>query len=362
MSAEDGFSAQTLTVHAGGAPPDDGEPFLAGPVLAAAFRLRGEVPSEPAGYTRYANPTFSAYEDAVGTLEGGTATVFSSGMAAVAAVLHTLVGPGDVLVVPSDAYPGVRAIALDQLEPLGVEVRLVPTEESAIRDALSGAAVVWVETPSNPGLAVLDVPALAASVHGAGARLVVDATLAGPLRRPPLRAGADVSVLSASKQLTGHTDLVMGVASARDGAVVDALRSWRATVGSVPGPFEVWLAHRSLATLGVRGDRQEENARALVAALRGRPGVEDVRWPGVGCVVAFTLQDAACAQRFLAACRLVGEATSFGGVHSTAERRGRWGTDDVAPGWIRLSAGIEAAEDLVADVLGALERAIGSAG
>jgi len=345
----------TRAVQAGLPEPAQGEPFLPGPVFAAPFHLQGPADATRFSYQRYTNPTWENLETAVGELEGGEVLFFASGMAAVTAVAVSALRPGDVLVAPSDAYPGIRSIALEHLKPRGVEVRLVPTEESAIREALHGASMVWVESPSNPGLEMLDLVLLANEAHAAGSTFVVDNTLAGPLRQRPLELGADVSVSSASKSLTGHSDLVLGYVAATDVEWVDALRSWRSTTGAIPGAFEAWLAHRSLATLAVRLERQEANAAALVEALRLRDDVEDVRWPRVGSVLCFTLADADRAQAFLDATALVTEATSFGGLHSTAERRARWGTDDVAEGWIRFSAGIEDTEDLVADVAGALD-------
>ena len=345
----------TRAVQAGLPEPAQGEPFLPGPVFAAPFHLQGPSDATRFSYQRYTNPTWENLEAAVGELEGGEVLFFASGMAAVTAVAVSALRPGDVLVAPSDAYPGIRSIALEHLEPRGVEVRLVPTEESAVREALHGATMVWVESPSNPGLEMLDLVLLANEAHAAGATFVVDNTLAGPLRQRPLELGADVSVSSASKSLTGHSDLVLGYVAATDVEWVDALRSWRSTTGAIPGAFEAWLAHRSLATLAVRLERQEANAAALVDALRLRDDVEDVRWPRVGSVLCFTRADADRAQAFLDAATLVTEATSFGGLHSTAERRARWGTDDVAEGWIRFSAGIEDTEDLVADVAGALD-------
>jgi cystathionine gamma-lyase len=345
----------TRAVQAGLPEPAQGEPFLPGPVFAAPFHLQGPADATRFSYQRYTNPTWENLETAVGELEGGEVLFFASGMAAVTAVAVSALRPGDVLVAPSDAYPGIRSIALEHLKPRGVEVRLVPTEESAIREALHGASMVWVESPSNPGLEMLDLVLLANEAHAAGATFVVDNTLAGPLRQRPLELGADVSVSSASKSLTGHSDLVLGYVAATDVEWVDALRSWRATTGAIPGAFEAWLAHRSLATLAVRLERQEANAAALVEALRLRDDVEDVRWPRVGSVLCFTLADADRAQAFLDAATLVTEATSFGGLHSTAERRARWGTDDVAEGWIRFSAGIEDTDDLVADVAAALD-------
>jgi cystathionine gamma-lyase len=176
---------------------------------------------------------------------------------------------------------------------------------------------------------------------------VVDNTLAGPLHQPVLELGADLAVASATKYLTGHSDINMGYVAGRD---IERLREWRGLTGALPGPFETWLAHRSLATYPLRLERQLANARALAELLRERPEVDDVRYPGLGGVVCFTLASAGAAQRFLAACELVIEATSFGGLHSSAERRARWGTDDVAEGFIRFSCGIEDTADLLADV------------
>jgi cystathionine gamma-lyase len=275
-------------------------------------------------------------------------------MAAVAAVLLAL-GPDDVLVVPRDGYPGVTRLAADHLAPRGVEVRAVPSEQAAVEEAARGATLVWVETPSNPGLHVIDVAAVVAAADGAP--VAVDNTLAGPLRQQPLELGAAYSVCSASKQLTGHSDLLLGYVAARDPDRVARLIGWRTLTGAIAGPFEAWLAHRSLATLAVRLERMEANASALAEALRARPDVSDVRWPGVGSVIGFELSDAATARRFLAACALVTEATSFGGVHTNAERRARWGYGDAPDAWIRFSAGIEDTADLVADVNRALDSA-----
>jgi cystathionine gamma-lyase len=238
-----------------------------------------------------------------------------------------------------------------------VEVRLVPTDETALREALPGARLVWVETPSNPGLDVLDLEALARDVHAAGALLAVDNTLATPLLQRPLALGADASVASGSKALTGHSDLVLGHVAARDEQLVEDIRAWRNATGAVPGPFEAWLAHRSLATLDVRLARACANAEAVADLLRARGDVGDVRWPGLGSVVCFDVGSPERAQAFLAACELVAEATSFGGVHTSAERRARWGTDAVPAGFIRLSAGVEDIGDLAADLTRALDVA-----
>lgn len=354
MSAGEPLQHGTRAVHAGLGPVADGAPFLPGPVFAAPFHLTGE--GDPSGYARYQHPTSAGYEAALATLEGGPALAFASGMAATSAALLSLLGPGDVLVAPDDAYPGVREIATEHLAPRGIEARMVPTDAAAVRSALRGASLVWIETPSNPGLDVLDINALAAEVHAAGARLVVDNTLATAYLQRPLEQGADLVVASGTKALTGHSDLIIGHVAARDEETLAPVRAWRGLHGAIPGPMETWLAHRSLATLGVRIERQQANAQALHDLLAERIDlVHDVRWPQLGGVLGFTLPSAARAERFLAACTLVVEATSFGGVHSSAERRGRWGTDDVAPGWIRFSCGIEDTADLVADVSRALD-------
>ena len=354
-------------MHAGLPDAEDGQPIAPGPVLAAPYHLAGDVEGAAhGGYGRYGNPTTERLEAAIGVLEGGRVLAFASGMAATTAALLPLVAAGDVLVVCADGYPGIRKLVADHLPHARTEVRLVPTITEEIIAACPGAALVWVETPSNPGLDVCDLRAVAAAAHEAGARLIVDNTLATPLGQTPLTLGADLVVAAATKALAGHSDVLLGYTATRDEALHARLRAWRDTTGAIPGPFEAWLVHRSLATLNLRLERSSANALALAEALRRHPGVNDVRHPAThavaraqmrrfGPLVCFTLDDAAAAQAFLNAARLVTEATSFGGVHTTAERRGRWGTDAVAEGFIRLSAGIEDTEDLVADVLAALD-------
>jgi cystathionine gamma-lyase len=361
----------TRAVHAGLPGAVQGEPMLPPPVLAAPFHLRGAADAAPYGYARDANPTYTHLERALGGLDGGEAVIFASGMAAVSAVLLERLRPGDVLVACGDGYPGVRLVAQERLAPMGVEVRLVATDTAAVLAAADGASLVWVETPSNPRLDVCDVAAVARAAHAAGALLAVDNTLATPLGQQPLALGADYAMLSGTKSLSGHSDLLLGAVTVRDPGLAAGLRRWRSQAGSVPGPFEAWLAHRSLATLALRLERSSANAVALAGALQGRDDVLEVLHPALpghpghdvaarqmtlpGPLLGFTLAAAAAAQDFLDACRLVAEATSFGGVHSTAERRARWGTDAVAEGFIRFSAGCEDTEDLLADVLGALD-------
>jgi cystathionine gamma-lyase len=371
----------TRAVHAGLPPESQGQAFLPGPTFAAPFHLAGDPDGSSHVYGRHGNPTWSAYERALGELEGGEAVLFGSGMAAASAVLLPILFPGDVLVMPSDAYMGLRGLVDSHIAPRGVEVRALATAggvlERACLDgaALEGASLVWLETPTNPGLDVIDVAAVSDAAHARGALVAVDDTLATPLQQRPLELGADYSVTSDTKAMTGHADLVLGHVATRDPARAQTLREWRALSGAIPGPFEAWLAHRSLATLALRLASQQENALALASALSKRPEVSGVRYPGLrddpahrlaarqmegfGTVLTFTLPDRATAERFLAELRIVAEATSFGGVHSTAERRGRWGGDDVPEGLIRFSAGCEGPDDLLADVLGALEGASG---
>ncbi|MBK3644782.1 MULTISPECIES: cystathionine gamma-lyase [Streptomyces] len=365
----------TRAVRAGLPETVKNEPTLPGPVFAAHFHLPGDV-SGPYTYGRDDNPTWTLLERAIGELEApGRADVetltFASGMAAISAVLFSQVSAGDAVVLPTDGYqvlPMVRA----QLEAYGVEVRTAPTANDAQLDVLDGAKLLWIETPSNPGLDVCDIRRLTEAAHARGALVAVDNTLATPLGQRPLELGADFAVASGTKQLTGHGDVLLGYVVGRDAEAMAAVRRWRKIVGAIPGPMEAWLAHRSIATLQLRVDRQCATALTLAEVLRERPEISGLRYPGLpddpshkvaaqqmrrfGCVISFTLPTRARAERFLRALRLVDDATSFGGVRSTAERRRRWGGDPVPEGFIRFSVGAEDPEDLVADVLRALEE------
>ncbi|HET8950398.1 MAG TPA: cystathionine gamma-lyase [Solirubrobacteraceae bacterium] len=354
--------ASTRAIHAGVPEGEQGDPLLPGPVLAAPYHLRGDKDAAAYGYGRDENPSWTHLERALGELDGGESTVFASGMAAVTAVLFTVLKAGDVLVACGDGYPGIRGLASERLSALGVETRLVPTDTAAVLEAAPGAALVWVETPSNPRLDVVDIAAAAESAHAAGALLAVDNTVCTPLGQQPLAHGADFAMLSGTKSLCGHSDVLLGAVAVRDAALAEGLRRWRTLSGAIAGGFEAWLAHRSLATLGLRLERSSANAAAVAALLRERDDIAEVCHPVPSAQMAFTGPlvgfDAGSAQRaqaFLAACALVAEATSFGGVHSTAERRARWGTDDVTEGFIRFSAGCEDTDDLLADVAAALD-------
>ncbi|MGW1427683.1 cystathionine gamma-lyase [Streptomyces sp. NPDC002431] len=367
----------TRAVRAGLPEPEQFEPTLPGPVFAAHFHLSGE-PVGPYTYGRDTNPTWTLLERAIGELEAPgesvETTVFASGMAAISAVLLSQARTGDVVVLPDDGYQALPLVR-EQLEAYGVEVRTAPTGGDAQLAVLEGAKLLWIETPSNPGLDVCDVRRLVEAAHAAGTLVAVDNTLATPLGQRPLELGADFSVASDTKGLTGHGDILLGHVTCRDAALAAGVRRWRKVVGAIPGPMEAWLAHRSLATLELRVDRQCATALTLAEVLGDRPGVTGLRYPGLltdpsypnavrqmrrfGSVVSFVLPDRERAERFLAELRLVDDATSFGGLRSTAERRARWGGDAVPEGFIRFSVGAENAPDLIADVQRALDIALG---
>lgn len=370
MTSETVDGDGTRCVHAGLPAPAPGQPFLPGPVFAAPYHLDPHTGPAPDldGYGRPDNPTRRLLEAAIGELEGGDCRTFASGQAAVTAALLTLLRPGDTIVLPTDGYFTVRSFAADTLRTLGVRVLLAPT--AGPYPPLDGVRLLLLETPANPGLDVCDIAALAEAAHAAGALVAVDNTTPTPLGQRPLDLGADVVVASGSKALTGHSDLLLGYVATRSAELLAALTTWRVRTGAVPGPFEAWLAHRSLATLDLRLGRQSANAAAVASALRARADVTGVRWPGLPddpaypvasrqmrrmpALVSFDLGDAERVARFLTASRLVFAATSFGGLHTTADRRAQWG-DDTPPGFLRLSCGVEDTGDLVGDVTAALD-------
>ena len=352
---------ETRLIQATLAPAVAGEALHAGPVFASPFHLAGNAAGEGYTYGRAHNPTWAALEAAIAGLEGGEVRVFASGLAAVAAVFGTVLRPGDTVVIPRGAYFGGRALLREFVEPMGVTVRV------GLED-LAGARLVWLETPSNPLLEITDVRGMCAAARAAGALVAVDNTTATPLGQKPLALGADFSVCSDSKSMCGHSDLVLGHVAARDAEWLAKIDRYRSLVGAIPGPMEAWLALRSLATLPLRLERSCANALALARMLAGRglpvfyPGLET--HPGhavargqmayLGPVLGVTLSDQEAAERFLGRAKLVTEATSFGGITTTAERRARWGHDAVEPGFLRVSAGCEAEEDLLADFAEAL--------
>jgi cystathionine gamma-lyase len=334
--------------------------------------MAAEGPGTADFYGRDSNPTWRRLEAAIGELDGGRCVLFPSGMAAIGAMLRTVLRPGDAVVLPSDGYYQVRRFADRELAAIGIDVREVPTPGPWPQGVFDGARLVLLETPSNPGLDVCDLAELTARGHAAGALVAVDNTTATPLGQRPIEFGADAVVASDSKALTGHSDLILGhvtVSPSDTNGLADRLAAARTLSGAVPGPFEAWLALRSLGTLDLRLGRQAVNARAVATELRAHPAVRDVRWPGLACdpgfevasaqmrrfggVLRFELASAAAVTRFVQASRLVYNATSFGGLHTTADRRAQWG-DAVPDGFVRLSVGCEDTEDLVTDLLAAL--------
>jgi cystathionine gamma-lyase len=292
-------------------------------------------------------------------------------MAALTAVMGAVLRPGDVVVMPSDSYYTGRVVANGYFAQMGVQVRLAPTVNNGQLEALKGAKLLWLESPSNPGLDVCDIETLCEAAHTEGALVAVDNTTPTALGQQPLALGADFSIASDTKSLTGHSDVLLGHVAARDADWAEKVRVWRTQMGVIPGPMEVWLAHRSLGTLQMRLERQCANALALARFLATRSEVLSVRYPGLpsdpahavamkqmryfGPVVSFVLAGKTEAERFLSRAHLVAESTSFGGLHTNAERRARWGGDVIPEGFIRLSAGCEAIEDLIEDVGQALD-------
>lgn len=360
----------TLVVHAGLPPKVAGTPYLPGPTFAAPYHTPGDPTQSPFTYGRFHNPTWHQYEQALTQLEGGPAVLFPSGMAASVAVLATVLKPGDTVVMPAESYYTTRVVVSEYFVPIGVNVVSAPTANDAQKALLHGAKLLWLESPTNPELDVCDIAALCTAAHEAGALVAVDNTTATALGQRPLALGADFAVMSDTKAMTGHADVVLGHVASRDPAWADTLRTYRTRMGTIPGPMEVWLAHRSLGTLSVRLTQQCASALTIAHMLNTHTKVLRVRYPGLptdrayatavkqmnlfGPVVSFELADKASVERFFAASQLISEATSFGGIHTSAERRARWNADAVSEGFVRMSVGIEDVRDLQRDIETAL--------
>jgi cystathionine gamma-lyase len=363
----------TAILHAGYRSPHDAGPSMAGPQFSSTFTTPGDPAQHALTYGRFHNPTWTGWETALGVLEGGHAVAYASGMAATMAVFGVTLKPGSVLVLPSDSYYSTRVVAGGWWKSIGVEVRLAPTHANAQADVLDGATLLLIETPSNPLLDVCDIRALVSAANIRRVITAVDNTTATAYLQQPLALGATYSLASDTKMLTGHSDLVLGHVATSDAERATALRLWRTQHGAIPGPMEVWLAHRSLATLPLRAKQQCGTALGLATWLKTAKGVSAVHYPGLpdhpahaiaarqmgafGSVVSFDLDTRQRADTFLRALTIVREATSFGGVHSSAERRARWGGDAIGEGFIRFSAGCEPADDILADVEQALKKA-----
>ncbi|GMN04010.1 cystathionine gamma-lyase [Erythrobacter sp. MTPC3] len=348
---------------------EPGDPLMPPIAPASLYYLPGEPQAEHQ-YGRWTNPTWSAFEDALATLEDAPCIAFPSGMAAIAAVVMGTVKTGDTVLLPSDGYMATRVLADTYLAPRGVNVEFCPQRDFEGRN-FDGIAMLFVETPTNPELHVVDIAAIASRAKAAGALLVVDNTTATCLVQRPLDLGADVVVAADSKALNGHSDVLMGHVATRDEAIAEQVRTWRKLVGAIPGHFEAWLAYRGLKTFDVRFERMCNSALALAERLSAHPAISNVSYPGLpshpghkiaarqmrrfGSVVSMEFTDAEAADGFIENARYIVPSTSFGGVHTTAERRARWG-DAVAPGFLRLSVGCEPLDALWPDMEQALNR------
>jgi cystathionine gamma-synthase len=309
-------------------------------------------------YARSANPTRAALERALGELEGGLASAFASGMAAEHALITAACEAGDHVVLPSDLYGGTYRLVDKVLRRWGLSYELVDqTDLDAFKRALRPeTTLVWVETPTNPLLNVVDIAALAE--RSGDALVVVDNTFATPAVQRPLELGADAVVHSATKYLGGHSDTVGGAVIVRDGELHERVRFVQNSVGAVPGPLDCFLVHRGLRTLHLRVAAHTENGRAVSEFLAGADGVAEVRWPGFGGMVSFCHPDAA---RVAASTKVFSLAESLGGVESLIEvpqamtHQSVEGSQAAVPAdLVRLSCGVEAAEDLVEDLRRAL--------
>jgi cystathionine gamma-lyase len=331
-----------------------GDPLEPPIVPTSVYHLPGE-PTAEHQYGRWSNPTWSALEEALSTLEDAESVIFPSGMAAIAAIFYTLLKPGDRILLPSDGYYTTRTFTDKFLVPLGVSPITCPSAEYDAKD-FAGFRLVWVESPSNPGLDICDIGNVTKRAKQAGALVVADNTTLTPLGQRPLDLGADVIISSDSKILNGHSDVLFGHVASRNTGVIAKVRDWRKLSGVIPGQFEAWLVHRGIETLEVRFDRMCTSAETIAQNLLGHPKIHHVRFPGLsshpahsiarnqmmrfGTLLGVSFADRVSADRFINECKFVRAATSFGGVHTSAERRARWG-DNVTEGFVRLSVGCE---------------------
>ena len=330
----------------------------------------------PVGYGRYGNETWSALEDAISVLEGGKTLLFSSGMAAISAVF-SLLPEGAVIVAANNGYQGTTTLLkkLHESEKLKVRfVNLANTDECIA--AIPGAQMLYLESPLNPLLEVVDLPKIIAAGKSAGCGVAVDNTLATPLLQNPLALGADISIHSVTKYLSGHSDLILGSLTTNDQALYGRLEQSRRYGGAIAGPFEAWIALRGLRTFAIRMQRSQENAMELANRLSKDSRISKVRYPGLatdsyhvlaksfmkgfGAMISFDVN--ASVEQVDLMCnssKLITNATSLGGVESIWERRRRWATESatVPENLIRFSVGIENVDDLWADIQQALTAA-----
>jgi cystathionine gamma-synthase len=344
-------------------------------VFASTYVGAHDTSAAKIGYGRYGNPTWEALEEAIGALEGGRALTFASGMAAAHAVLELMPTEG-VIVIPHNCYLGVAEAVDRRAARYGWEVRRVDVADTnEVLVAAEGANVVWIESPTNPTIEVADLPTLGKNLSPSSL-FVVDNTFATPLLQRPLEIGADIVLHSATKLLSGHSDVVLGaiVTKPDEVQIFEALDAIRRSFGASPGPLEAYLALRGLRTLPLRLAQAQASAQILAERLVDRGVVQRVRFPGLstdpghdlarrsmsgfGSLISIDLPDAKTAEAFVDGCSLWVFATSLGGVESTLERRRRWSSElqSVPEGLVRMSVGIENVEDLWTDLAQALER------
>ena len=313
----------------------------------------------PVGYGRYGNESWSALETAISQLEGGETLSFSSGMAAISAVFSIL-PIGAPVVASNQGYSGTMGL-LNQHHASGrLEVRFVDiTNTEEVIGAMKGAALLWLESPTNPCLDLADLPALISAAKKLTIGVGVDNTFATPLVQQPLSMGADIVMHSVTKFLAGHSDVVLGSLSISEPALFKRLEEARRFNGSIPGPFEAWLALRGIRSFPVRFRAAEKNAQQLVTRLQSHAKITKVRYPGFGAVISFEIDGTAeQAEKVCESSRLITHATSLGGIESLWERRRRWALESpsVPEQLIRLSVGCEHVEDIWQDI----EQALGT--
>lgn len=358
-----GVSPATWLIAAG-RPTEKGEP-LNPPLVPASNFLLG---SSRAYARDDANPAWEAFETVVGGLEGGTAVAFASGMAAAAALFGSLKASASV-VLPTDCYAGVVGLVERGVARQGwSRTRLPAVDTRAWIEHARNADLIWLESPTNPMLEVVDLPRICAAERKPGSLLVVDNTIATPLNQRPLDLGADAVMHSATKYMGGHSDLLAGVAVVRRAGLAEELRKARELFGATPGTLEMFLALRGLRTMALRVRASESNAMALASRLNEHPRVRWVRYPGLpsdpghavassfmrgfGGVVTFEVAGGSAeADAVCCSVGLIRHATSLGAVESTIERRSAVpGQEHLPPGLLRMSVGCEDIEDLWRDL------------
>lgn len=346
-------------LHLRGNTLSKGDPVALPLTMNSMFHLPGDPDGGPS-YGRVDNPTWVQVEHALAHLEQAPCLSFPSGMAAITAAFFAIVRAGSKVLIPSDGYYVTRLLNDIFLSRLGVEISQRPTAIFS-DEGFEGFDIVFVETPSNPGLDMVDLAHVAQAARAAGSITIADNTTMTPLGQRPLDLGIDIVVSSDTKAAGGHSDLLMGHLATRNTELLAAAEEWRRVSGSIPGPHDAWLLHRGLETLDVRFDRMCSSAQIIAERLAAHPAIQNLRYPGLpddpahdiatrqtarfGFLMGFELGDREAAEHFINGCEMLRPATSFGGVHSSAERRARWG-DVVAPGFIRLSVGCEPVEEL----------------